>query len=98
MLLALRLANLGPQEVQRGAPVAVYGLDEDGTRTLLELRWFHEFIDNGWASATVELELTVEQAVRGIVLVAGDDGSGAVVMEDCDLRNNEVYWRLDACD
>jgi hypothetical protein len=98
VLVALRLVNLGPQEVQRGAPVAVYGLDEDGVRTLLEVRWFHEFIDNGWASATVELELTVEQAIGGIVLVAGDDGSGAVVMEDCDLRNNEIEWRLDACD
>jgi hypothetical protein len=96
--LALRLANLGPQEVQRGAPIAVYGLDSDGTPSLLEVRWFHEFIDNGWAGATVEVELELEQAMRGIVLVAGDDGSGAVVMEDCDEGNNTVAWRLDACD
>jgi hypothetical protein len=96
--LALRLANLGPQEVQRGAPIAVYGLDSDGTPSLLEVRWFHEFIDNGWASATVELELELEQAERGIVLVAGDDGSGAVVVQDCDQGNNQLAWRLDVCD
>lgn len=96
--LALRLANLGPQELQRGAPVAVYGLGQDGTPSLLEVRWFHEFIDNGWASATVELELGLEQAMRGIVVKAGDDGSGVEVTEDCDQRNNVVSWRLDACD
>lgn len=96
--LGLRLVNLGPQEVQRGAPVAVYGLEQDGTLSLLEVLWFHEFIDNRWASATVELELELEQAIRGIVLQAGDDGSGTVVMEDCDQGNNELMWRLDACD
>jgi outer membrane protein assembly factor BamB len=98
VLLTLRVVNLGPQEVQRGAPVAIYGLDQAGVRSLLEVRWFTEFIDNGWASASVEVALDLEQALLGIVVVAGDDGGGALLMEDCNQRNNEVAWRLDACE
>ena len=96
--LSLRLANLGPQEVQRGTTVALYGLDEQGQRQLLELIPFDDFLDNGWASDTVAVAIDVEQASRGIVLVAGDDGQGEINVDDCNQRNNELSWRLDACD
>jgi len=98
VLVALRLVNLGPQEVQRGASVAVYGLDEEGERQLLGTADFTEFIDNGTASAAQQLALTVEQARAGVVLVAGDEGQQALAVEDCDPSNNELEWRLAECD
>ncbi len=98
VLLALRLVNLGPQEAQRGVSIAVYGLDDKGRQTLLGTAEFTEFIDNGTASAAQQVALSVEQARKGVVLVAGDEGKGALAVEDCDPSNNELEWRLADCD
>ncbi len=98
VLLALRVVNLGPQEVQRGVSVAVYSLAAAGARQLLGTVEYTEFIDNGTASAAHQVALTVEQARAGVVFVAGDVGRQVLVVEDCDPSNNELEWRLADCD
>ena len=98
VLLALRVVNLGPKEVQRGVSVAVYSLAAAGARQLLGTVEYPEFIDNGTASAAQQIALTVEQARAGVLLVAGDEGQRALAVEDCDPSNNELEWRLADCD
>lgn len=93
----VRLENLGPDEVESGAPLAVYGLDGAGGRVLLQVLTLPEWLDDGRAAPSWEVVTTTEQAKRGLVFVAGDDGTGSFVPDDCETANNEVAWALEAC-
>lgn len=95
--VAVHVDNLGPEEVTGVTPLAVYAVASDGTRSLVTVMTLTEWIDNGWSSADVEVDLTAEQARNGVVFVAGDDGSGAVPADDCDPSNNALAWALTEC-
>ncbi len=93
----VRLENLGPDEAEAGAPLAVYGLDTGGGRVLLSVLTLPDWLDDGRAAASWEVVTTTEQAKRGLVFVAGDDGTGSLVSDDCETGNNELTWVLTAC-
>lgn len=108
--LAVRLVNQGPFEVDDEAPIAAYVLDDDGNRVLHDVVTLAEltedgdtatpddpWLDDGSASASSEVVLTLAQARHGVVLVAGDDGTGTRVVDDCDPTNDELTWSLTVC-
>lgn len=95
--MAVRLENLGPDEVEAGVPVAVYGLDGTGERVLLTVLTSAQWLDDGRAGASWEVVTTTAQAARGLVIVAGDDGTGSVHADDCGGDNNTVEWALTEC-
>jgi hypothetical protein len=95
--LALRIVNGGPEEVHRPVPVAGYTVDADGTRRLAEVVTFDDFLEVGHASATRAMRLTTREVQPGFALVAGDDGTGAVTIDDCEPEDNETAWTLDEC-
>lgn len=95
--VAVQLQNLGPDEVEAGAPLAVYGLDDAGARVLLAVFTLADWLDDGRAAASWEVVTTTAQATRGLVFVAGDDGTGTVHPDDCDTANSTLAWALDAC-
>ncbi len=97
--LEVRLGNGGPEEVADETPLAIYTLDEKGGRHLFEVLTAADllgdgvtFLDNGMATPSRELVLTLEQAQWGVVLVAGEDGMGSRPVDDCDPSNDEVTW------
>ena len=92
--LAVRVLNLGPEERRAGIPIAVYRLTEDGGRELTEQLETTDYLLPGQASGTVDVELTRGELEYGVVVVAGDDGTG-VMKHDCDTTNNEVTWQLE---
>ncbi len=93
----VRLQNLGPDEVEAGVPLAVYGLDGTGGRVLLTVFTLADWLDDGRAAASWEVVTTTAQAERGLVFVAGDDGTGSVHPDDCATENSTVEWALTAC-
>jgi hypothetical protein len=93
----VRLENLGPDEVEAGVPLAVYGVDETGARVLLTVFTLPRWLDDGRAAASWEVVTDTAQARRGLVFVAGDDGTGTVFAEDCDTTNSTLAWALDSC-
>lgn len=95
-LLAVAVHDLGPDEVATGVSVAVYTLDSVGNRTLKDVYRMTEFLDDGTRSATFEVRVTLQEATDGVVIVAGDDGTGVRTI-DCDLSNNEITWRQTEC-
>ena len=95
--LALRLINGGPEEIHAPVSVAAYTVDEDGSRRLAEVVTLNEFVAAGHTRATVAMRLTTREALPSLVLVAGDNGTGTVVVDDCDGDNNETIWTLDEC-
>lgn len=58
------------------------------------------FIDEGAASPSVEVLLTLAQARHGVLLVAGDDGSDTASVEgfECASDDNAITWRPEVCD
>jgi hypothetical protein len=93
----VRLQNLGPDEAQVGAPLAVYGLDGTGARVLLQVLSLSDWLDDGRSAASWEVVTTTAQARRGLVFVAGDPGTGVIASSDCDATNNELVWSLAEC-
>ena len=93
--LALRIEDLGPEEVDT-VPLAVYGIQGDGSRALLTVLTY-SWIDNSTASEDQDFETTTAQARRGLVLVAGDDGTGAISTTECNAADNETTWALTEC-
>lgn len=88
--LSLRLLNLGPQEAPAGTPITVYTITGEKLLTLTLNQW----LDNGQASPTWEIPTTRAQVEQGLILVAGDPGTGEGVtgLNDCDLENNTLVW------
>ena len=95
--LSLRLVNGGPEEVHAPVPVAAYTVGEDGSRTLVEVSNFDQHVTVGHASDSVTMRLTTREVLPSLMLVVGDDGSGATVVDDCDQTNNETSWTLSEC-
>ena len=92
--LSVRLENLGPQDARAGASLSVYGLDESGEVRLLKTFTTGDWLDSGTAGASWTLTTDVETAARGLRLVAGDAGDGALPRGDCDPGNNVLEWSL----
>ena len=95
--VALRVENLGPEEADANTPVAVYVVETDGARRLLQVATIPDWIDDGTTSPDVLLSLPVDAALAGLEFVAGDDGSGSSVPDDCDPANNTLTWVLPPC-
>ena len=93
--LVLRIEDLGPEEVET-APLAVYGIQSDGSRSLLTVMTWG-WIDNSTSAEDQDFETTTAQARRGLVLVAGDDGTGVISPEECNAVDNETTWALTDC-
>ncbi len=87
-------ATIGKAELLDGADVAV----RSAAGELLAVVRFEGFVDNGHASASQVVSVPLAQAVEGLQLVAGDDGTGTGGPEDCDPTNDTLAWRFDACD
>lgn len=96
--LRAHLVNLGPSDSRPGAPLAVYGIAEDGTQELLEVFATDGWLAPGERSEAWEIETTVGQAAAGLRLVAGDAGTGGIVPSDCAPANNSTDWLIEGCD
>ncbi len=95
--VVVRLVNGGPEEVRAPVPVSVYTLASDGSRTLLETVTFEEYLLVGHASAGITLSFNTGQVQPQLLLVAGDDGTGEIAVDDCDPSDNETTWVLGEC-
>lgn len=95
--LALRLVNRGPEELRDGAPLAVFLPEGSGGWALHGVVQFPGFVDNGHASAGMEYVLPMDRARSGVRLVAGDDGTGTILVGDCDPSNNTTDYLPDFC-
>ncbi len=95
--LEIRIVNGGPEEVHRPVPVAAYSRGLHGARRLLEVISFDEHLDVGYASASRTMTLQTADFERGVVLVVGDDGDRAIVIDDCDITDNETVVTLEEC-
>lgn len=84
-----RLVELG--EILNQETSADTGSADTGAAPLTVL---HPYIDEGQATRTLELVFTLAEARHGVVLVAGDDGtgSGAVVELECHTDDNVLVW------
>ena len=91
--IAFQVSNLGPEAAPADTPIAVYTLDADGVRTLSSTVTLGELLWPGKAAAGVEIVLPVAEVLHGVVVVAGDDGSGDTwATPDCDETNDEATW------
>ena len=103
--VSARLANLGPDEALADTALAVYALDVDGNRSLLQVihlediaadsyTWYEgdPYVDNGKTTPSYELVTTLGVARHGLVFVAGDDGTGVLPEDECSVGDNEVTW------
>jgi hypothetical protein len=59
---------------------------------------FADWVDDWTQSAGVSFNVPMDQATTGLVIVAGDDGSGNVVIDDPNHANNRLEWRFNRCD
>ena len=95
--LSVRVVNGGPKALPAATPLAVYLLDAAGERSLWTTLLADSWVPAGTAGASQELVFTLDELQHGVVLVAGDDGSGAMPEPECDPASNEVIWRPEAC-
>ncbi len=93
--LSIAVQNWGPLELNTGTSVAIYR-EADGA--LLGVAVNGNWIDDATASEGVAFSVSLEDAQAGLVLVAGDDGSGQVSADDPNPANNTLSWRFDPCD
>jgi hypothetical protein len=94
--LSVRIENGGPDELPAGAPFAVYGVQDDGSLALLEVDRLPDWLDDGWTSPTIDVTVSTEQALRGLRILAGDDGTG-IVTPECDVSDNAIDWAWEGC-
>jgi hypothetical protein len=93
--LALGVENWGPLELETGTTVAVY---RESDRLLLGVAVLPDWVDDATVSAGFPLTVPLADAQEGLLLVAGDDGSGLLSADDPDTSNNTVSWRFNRCD
>jgi hypothetical protein len=90
--LAVQLQNLGPQDAKAGTPLAVYRVDAAGVQTLDQVLTTTDWLNVQMGTASWELVFDRSEVPGGVVLVAGDDGTG-LQATDCDTSNNTVHWQ-----
>ncbi len=85
-----QIENRGANIVGVGLPWAVYGVDANGTRTMLISGALADALQPGSSTPTQEVILPNSTSYASLVLVADDNGNGAGVQPECDEQNNEV--------
>jgi hypothetical protein len=92
--IAVGVENRGPLELDEGTTVAVY----DSAGALVSVATIADWVDDWTRSAGVEVTLPLATAQAGITLVAGDDGTGTIALDDPDTSDNTLEWRFNKCD
>ncbi len=97
--LSLRVANGGPEEAWHDIEVEVYALPEGtdldlaspGDGTLVDTVTVSDWVDNGWTTPTVEVSVSVETAMNGVLFSMAHD-------DECSDDDDVLAWRFEGCD
>ena len=89
--VTVQLGNEGLADLLEGGSMAVYAVQEDGSRQLLEVVDSESLLLSGYTTVGTTLTVALDDLpTRTLVLVADDDGTGTGRIEECDETNNEL--------
>ena len=89
--VTFQLGNEGLADMLDGGSMAVYALQEDGSKTLIEVLSEEDLLLSGYTTVGTTLTLAMSDLPTAtLIIVADDDGTGVGRVEECDETNNEM--------
>ena len=89
--VTFQLGNEGLADMLDGGSMAVYALQEDGSKTLIEVLGQEDLLLSGYTTVGTTLTLAMSDLPTAtLIIVADDDGTGVGRVEECDETNNEL--------
>ena len=95
MTFLVAIGNNGTKDLEEEILIELYGVRNDGTRVLLDIKNYTTGLQSGEQSEGVEFEVMFPQEEDIVDVVVVVDSFGFI--DECNEMNNEAYWGNALC-